>query len=364
MFNWWNSWFRAAPVHTHTFNFMDTVYFMWRGKPLRCCCGNTGRSWSQLFLFFNVMHGTITCNLSLHSCCHFLHYCWRHVPSMYKMSACVVYGWVWVLVFALSGSSVCMHVCVLAEEVVWLMTDDKWQHQEQITLQEFFVLENSGGEHSETPCWPDTHCSLCPVCFLCLAVSLPLSLSLSNISSVAPLSFSLVWSVIEEGPRATCSLWAVHRSWRQPVAVVPPFTSDLEGGCFCCFSFSSVLYRGEREKLKREGWICYQVALALVVPELQSFASTLVSLFREMPVGCVCVWMWCVSGEGWLCFIKGEQIWKDKMLAGGRWCSFSYFNISEFTNFIISLSLICKVRLMILINIYFFKKINSRRAKP
>lgn len=84
------------------------------------------------------------------------------------------------------------YVCVVA----WLvLTDDKWQRQEQITLQEFFALDNSGGEHSETPHWPDTHCSLCPVCFLCLAVY-PLSLFLTSQHLLPfPLSPSLLLSL-------------------------------------------------------------------------------------------------------------------------------------------------------------------------
>lgn len=101
---------------------------------------------------------------------------------------------------------------VLTKEVALLRpTDDKWQHQEQISLQESFALENSSGEHSETPHWPDTHCGLCPVCFFFL----PLSLSFHSVffpSFFYHLHFcpaftlahlSPLWSMIEKGPLAT-----------------------------------------------------------------------------------------------------------------------------------------------------------------
>lgn len=44
---------------------------------------------------------------------------------------------------------------------------------------------------------------------------------------------------------------------------------------------------GKREKLKKKGLMCYQVAVAWVEPELLSSDCTLASLFRECVSVCV-----------------------------------------------------------------------------
>lgn len=145
--------------------------------------------------------------------------------SAHSSTRTVIFGMSVCIMFLLS---VDIHMCALllhicsrapihaslppAEEVaLLLLPDDKWQLQEQISLQEFFALQNSSGEHSETPHWPDTHCSLCPVCFFCLPLSLfhsqffPVSFSylLHFCPPLTSAHLSPLWSVIEKRPLET-----------------------------------------------------------------------------------------------------------------------------------------------------------------
>lgn len=213
-------------LHTHTYtsknttySFMGTAYFReksvggggdllrhcWAVGPTQggpddhdfvCVCSRAYISFHMGFydffvcLFFNDTHTSTICILSLPHLFVFYatvgHVCsWLYVSlSDVSWGLCLHCPGTSVPMFSsYICSCVCVRVCVwgFMRRPCWpnrwprlLLTDDKWQRQEQITLQEFFALENSGGEHSQTPRWPDTHCSLCPVCFLCPALSLSL----------------------------------------------------------------------------------------------------------------------------------------------------------------------------------------------